>query len=93
MRTPHLQWMATRGRPGGGPYAGTAPLSSTLSAAVTAVLRCGIVLNLFWFGAFKVTPTEAQGIQPLIKDLTFFAAALWTAAEALRHHDAAHGRR
>jgi reactive chlorine resistance protein C len=178
MRTPDLPWMATRGRPGGSPHAGTASLSSTLSAAATAVLRYGIVLNLLWFGAFKFTPTEAQGIRPLVanspflswlylvtdaggasagigvieiaiavlivarplwprisaagslaaagmfaltlsflfttpgmwatvdglfvpsgaggfivKDLMFFGAALWTAAEALRHRDVAHVRR
>ena len=170
--------MTARGRPAGGPYVRRASLSAALSAAATAVLRYGIVLNLFWFGAFKFTPTEAQGIRPLvanspflswlylltgtggasavigvieiaiallivarplwprisaagslaaagmfaitlsflfttpgmwatvdglfvpsggggfiIKDLMFFGAALWTAAEALRHHDAAHDRR
>jgi uncharacterized membrane protein YkgB len=43
-----------------------APMTSMLSVTATTVLRYGIVLNLFWFGAFKFTPTEAQGIQPLV---------------------------
>ena len=31
------------------------------------VLRYGLVLILLYFGAFKFTPTEARGIQPLLE--------------------------
>jgi uncharacterized membrane protein YkgB len=65
--------MTTRGRPGEGAGAHSASLSSALSSAATAVLRYGIVLNLFWFGAFKFTPTEAQGIQPLVANSPFLS--------------------
>ena len=40
--------------------------SSTLQESGAVVLRWGLVLMIFWFGVFKFTPTEAEGIRPLV---------------------------
>jgi uncharacterized membrane protein YkgB len=40
--------------------------ASALRRSASVVLRYGLVAIIAWFGAFKFTPTEAQGIQPLL---------------------------
>ncbi len=37
------------------------------------LMRYGIVLILFWIGLLKFTATEAQGIQPFVKNSLFFS--------------------
>jgi uncharacterized membrane protein YkgB len=40
--------------------------AAALLRSSAVVLRYGLVLLILWFGVFKFTPTEAQGIQPLV---------------------------
>lgn len=48
-------------------------LTAALSRAGAIVLRYGLVLLILWFGVFKFTPTEAQGIQPLVSHSPFLS--------------------
>lgn len=40
--------------------------SNLLLRASAFVLRYGLVVIILWFGIFKFTPTEAEGIRPLL---------------------------
>ena len=50
---------------------GRSSAAELLDAAAGAVLRYGLVAILLFFGAFKFTAAEANGIQPLIANSPF----------------------
>src|SRR5512147_1560805 len=44
------------------------PTSRSLDSAGAGLLRYGLVLVIAWIGLFKFTPTEAAGIEPLLRN-------------------------
>jgi len=60
---------------GAGPIARLAASSATerLDAAAGLVLRYGLVALVLFFGAFKFTAAEANGIQPLVSNSPFLS--------------------
>lgn len=44
-----------------------------IDSAARFVLRWGLVLVLLWFGAFKFTAAEAEGIRPLVSHSPFMS--------------------
>jgi uncharacterized membrane protein YkgB len=54
-------------------------LESGLTVAAIATLRYGVVVILLYFGAFKLTEIEAQGIEPFIRHSPFLG---WSYAVA-----------
>jgi uncharacterized membrane protein YkgB len=54
-------------------------LESELERVAMAILRYGLVLILLYFGAFKFTAIEAQGIEPLVRHSPFLG---WSYAVA-----------
>jgi uncharacterized membrane protein YkgB len=47
-------------------------------------VRWGLVVVLAWIGGMKFTAYEAMGIQPLLKDIVLFGAAVWSLGESLK---------
>lgn len=62
---PASRFVATSARRGIAGLSGSSAVEN-LDAAGGAVLRYGLVVMLLFFGAFKFTAVEANGIQPLI---------------------------
>jgi uncharacterized membrane protein YkgB len=54
-------------------------LESGLAGVALATLRYGLVVILLYFGAFKFTEIEAQGIEPFVRHSPFFG---WSYAVA-----------
>jgi reactive chlorine resistance protein C len=51
----------------------SATLSAFLERASGYILRYGLVVLILWYGLFKFTPTEANAIEPLLRNSPFLS--------------------